>query len=85
MTDFIQKNAWAIAIGLITLVSTYSLYGYRINELEAQVISAQQTVDTMDEVLVQLQISTAKIETDVKHISTDIDYLIGQVDSIVNR
>lgn len=75
MIPFLKNNAWALIIALLTLVSTYTLYGYRIAELEAQVEENRQTIITQDKALNQLQISTARIETDVSHIREDTVYL----------
>ncbi len=75
MNDWLKSNAVSIAIALTTLVSTYAIYGYRIASLEAQVTETQATINTSDEVEVQIQISLAKLQTDMEYIKKAVDKL----------
>lgn len=73
MTDWIQKNAWALIVAAVPLIATWSLFGYRITQLEAQATEVQQTINTTDELQVQIQLSLREIETDIKYIKQAID------------
>lgn len=73
--DFIQKNAWGIAIAGITLVSTYTLYGYRISALEAQTKEMQSTINTSSAVEIQIQLSLVKLQTDMTYVKKAVEKL----------
>ena len=75
MIDWIQKNAWVLGVAIIPIIGTWFLWGYRIQQLEADVVEAQQTVNTTNAVLIQVQLSLRGIETDVEYIKRNIDML----------
>lgn len=75
--DWLKTNAWALVIALVTLVTTFSLYGYRINALEAAVTANQtsnlRSISKLNDQSVQVQVSLAKIQTDIEYIKVQID------------
>jgi hypothetical protein len=78
MNDWLKNNLWSIIIAVVTMISTFSLYGYRITALEKQteqnaaaiaVISTQQNV---------INVQLAQISTDIQYIKVNIDRLFGR-------
>lgn len=68
MNDFIKNNGMSILIGTLTLVSTYSLYGYRITQAEGQVRDLKNHMDIM----YQLSERIATLDERVKGIQEDV-------------
>lgn len=72
MNDWLRQNAWALAIGAITLASSYAVYGYKISDLEtataanAAAISAEQNSTVTNNL--QVQVALAKLQTDMDYI-----------------
>lgn len=63
----------------MTFASVFALYGYRLDALEARAQEVRETVNTTDQTLVQLQITTGKIETDVSYIKSQINRVFPPV------
>lgn len=80
MTDWLKNNAWALVIALMTLVSTYTLYGYRLDRLEAQTHDNTVAISTIttnvDKNNLQTQVALAKIQTDIEYIKTQLNKLV---------
>jgi hypothetical protein len=74
--EWLKQNAWAIAIALMTVVTTFALYGYRLDSLESQVMDSQRSIKTLAESNVTLQITLAKIQTDIEYIKLRLDRII---------
>lgn len=82
MTEWLQKNGFAIAIALLGVVSTYSintaLYGYRLTAVEQRqdrqgtAIMALQTGDTTT------QVALAKIQTQLQFIQDQIAKVLSK-------
>lgn len=74
--EWLKQNAWTLAIAAMTLVSTFSLYGYRIQALEAQVDANKTAVEklntTVNDQNTQVQVSLAKISTDIEYIKIQV-------------
>lgn len=73
MQNWIKENLWGLVIAAITFTVAYTTLGNRVSALEADAATARETVNTDDQTLVQLQITTAKIETDVSYIKQQIN------------
>lgn len=80
MQEFLQKNAWSIVIGIVSLVTTFSatssLYGYRIGELERRVTENQAKIESLTATNVQTLVSIARIETDIAYIKVQVDKIV---------
>ncbi len=72
MNSWIKDNAVSIAIALVTMVSTYAIYGYRIGALEVQAQQMQETINTSNQVEVQIQISLAHLQSDTQYIKEQV-------------
>lgn len=81
MNDWLKNNAWALVIGIMTLVSTYTLYGYRLDRLEAE--TKQNTADIAT-VTSSTQKNNLQTQVALAKIQTDIEYIKAQLAKIVN-
>lgn len=75
MTDWIKNNIWAISISLITIVSTYAIYGYRITQLEARAQELETDIEVIHEITTNLAVikeKTENIEADIKEMKEDL-------------
>jgi len=70
--EWLKQNGWALIIAGATLVSTFSLYGYRITNLELQVKNNQEAITKLNDTNNTVQISLAKIQTDIEYIKVQI-------------
>lgn len=64
---------WGLVIAAATLISTYTLYGYRISALEKQVNENSAQIASINSNWVQVQISLTKLQTDIEYIKLQID------------
>lgn len=76
MQDWIKENFWPLLIAILTIGSTYTLYGYRISTLEKR-------ADDADTKIAALQDSNNTIFIDIEGIQKDVEYIRLQVDKIV--
>lgn len=76
MNDWFQKNAWSLIIAAATLISTFTLYGYRIDALEKQVDENKAAIQVLNTGQVNLQVQLAGIATDISYIKQSIDRII---------
>lgn len=73
MSDWLSKNAWALIIAGITMVSSYAIYGYRIDDLDKRVTANATAISTLSDNNLQVQVSLAKIQTDIEYIKVQLD------------
>lgn len=78
MNSWIKDNAISIAIALVTMVSTYAVYGYRLSAVEAR-------QDRQGTAIVALQDSSNQTNVALARIQTDIEYIKTQLQQISNR
>lgn len=76
MTKFIQDNIVSIIIAIVSVVSTYTLYGYRISELEKETATNQVAIAALNTQQVQTQVALAQIQVDLTYIKASIDRII---------
>lgn len=76
MMDWLQKNAISLVIGLTTLISTYAVYGYRLQALEDRVDRQGTAITDIRNSTVDTQISLAKIQTDIEYIKIQLNRLL---------
>lgn len=89
--DWLKQNGMSLVIAAITLVSTFTLYGFRISVLETQrvqdkeVIEARLTQDektltklsqTFTDTNLQTQVSLAKIQTDLEYLKVQTAQIV---------
>lgn len=75
MDEWFAKNSWSIIIALVTLVSTYSIYGYKINQLEAQASEISENMKIIQEILQNVAVISTKIESvegDIEEIKQEV-------------
>lgn len=79
-SEWIVKNGPSILIGLfslvITFISTASLYGYRIQELERRQVEQTAKIESLTATNIQTLVSIARIETDIAYIKFQIDKIV---------
>ncbi len=76
MSEWLQKNGVSIAIALTTLISTYAVYGYRLEALEARVDRQGTTINDIRNSNVDTQVALAKIQTDIEYIKVQLNKLV---------
>lgn len=75
MTDWLKQNAWSLVIAGATLISTFTLYGYRIDDLGKRLDGDETTIQSIQTQSIQTQISLAQIQTDLTYIKASLDRL----------
>lgn len=80
MSDWLKSNAWAIVIGAVTLVSTYSLYGYRIAALETEVQKNTDAISSINTTGVQTQVALARLQTDMEYVKAQLVSISQKLD-----
>lgn len=78
---FLKDNALSLAIGIISLVITYTttttMYGYRISSLETHEAQVDQQIATLTTGSVTTQVALAQIQTQLKYITLQINKLVN--------
>lgn len=77
-SDWLQRNLWSLVIAGITLVSTYSLYGYRIVQLEAKAEEMSETMRTLN----VIQQDIAVIKNNTEHVQNEIAEIKEEIKDI---
>ena len=75
MNDWIKANAVSIIIAVATLISTYSLYGYRIDQIQKEADENKAAIQLLNTGQVTLQVQLAQIATDISYIKQSLDRL----------
>lgn len=79
MTRFIQDNLVSIIIAIASVVSTYTLYGYRISDLEKQSQTQQAAIASIQtqqsSQAITTQVALAQIQTELTYIKASVDRL----------
>lgn len=76
MTNWIKDNGFSVLIAIITMVSTYAVYGYRLTALEARVDRQGTAIMGIQNTTVDTQISLARIQTDIEYIKVQVNKLV---------
>lgn len=76
MNDWLKSNAWSLIIAGITVISTFTLYGYRIDDIEKQVDEQKAAITILNTQQVQLQVQLAQISTDISYIKASLDRVL---------
>ena len=74
--DWLKNNAWALTIAFCVLVGNFTLYGYRISQLEDRTAANTNAIITLNNNNTQTQISLARIETDLTYIKAAINKIV---------
>lgn len=78
MNDWLKNNAWSLIIACVTMVSTFTLYGYRIDALEKQSDENRTAIVSLSAQQNQINVQLAQISTDIQYIKVNIDRLFGR-------
>ncbi len=81
--EWLRENAWSLLIALVTLTSTYAIYGYRILENEKDVAELKGKVEVVNELSSQaakIEERTENIQKDVAEMKADIKALIKVIE-----
>lgn len=77
MSNWLKENSLSIGLALITLVSTYAVYGYRIGAIEARQDRQGDAIQTLQQGNVDTKVALAKISTDIDYIKTALAQLVA--------
>lgn len=75
ITNWLQRNGWSLIIGIAALISSYTINGYRITDLENQVQTDNTAIAGLNAQSVQTQVALAQIQVDLSYIKTSVDTL----------
>lgn len=75
LNTWLQRNGWSLLIGVAALISSYTINGYRITDLENQLQSANTSITTLNTQSVQTQVALAQIQVDLTYIKSSVDTL----------
>lgn len=75
LTIWLQRNGWSLIIGIAALISSYTINGYRITDLETQVQANNTAIAGLNTQSVQTQVALAQIQVDLSYIKTSVDQL----------
>lgn len=70
--DFLKQNFAAIAIGALTLVSTYTIYGYRLDALEKRATITDAALTALTSNAGDTRVALVKIQTDIEYIKLQL-------------
>lgn len=74
--EWLKKHAWTLTIAAVTVASTFTLYGYRIDQLEKHEGVIDQEIATLNSGSVTTQIALAKIQVDIDYIKQQLNKLV---------
>lgn len=75
MQDWLKQNWWGLAIAATTLISTYTLYGYRLDNLEKRSDMQLNRIQTLESTNLTNVIALAQIQKDIEYIRKQVDKL----------
>lgn len=79
MSDWLKNNLWSLIIAGIGVITTFTLYGYRIDHLEMRVEKNDEQITLLNAQQNQIHVQLAQISTDIiQYIKLNIDRLFGQ-------
>lgn len=70
--EWLKENSVTLIISLVTLVSSYTYYGYRISALETHQGEQDQQIATLTSGSVTTQVALAQINTKLEYISAQL-------------
>lgn len=71
--DWLKENAITLIITCVGLVSSFAIYGYRIDALEKRADATDQQIATLVSGSVSTQVALAQINTKLEYISAQLD------------
>jgi len=78
MKEWLQKNWWSVIIALITISSTYTMYGYRLGELEKKAEAQQVEITALQNSSNDTAVGLARIQKDIEYIRLQVDRIVKQ-------
>lgn len=75
---------WSLVIAAVTLISTFTVYGYRLDAVEKQVAANSTAITQLDQNNNQTAVTLAKIQTDIEYIKVAIDRLSNRTTTVKN-
>lgn len=76
LTDWLSKNAWAIGIVIVTMTANYAVTQYKWEVLQDQVRANTNAIIILQNNNTQMQVSLARIETDLAYIKSAVSKLV---------
>lgn len=63
-------------MALVTLISTYAVYGYRLNAVEARQDRQGDAITALQSSNTDTQVALAKIQTDLEYIKAQLNKIV---------
>lgn len=79
MSDWLAKNFWSILIALLSITSTYAIYGYKITVLENTIASQDNRIHIIETTNIQTAVDIAKIQKDIEYMRYQLDRIFPVV------
>lgn len=76
MNNWLKENAISIIIAAVTLISTYAVYGYRLQADEAQLNRQADAITALQQGDTTTQVALAKIQTDIEYIKEQLAQIV---------
>lgn len=75
MNAWIKDHAWPLIIALVGVITSFSLYGYRIEALEKRSDAQQVQIEAVKEQQIDIEVQLAQIAVDITYIKEGIQRL----------
>ena len=75
MENWLKNNWWSLLIALVTVVSTWAVYGYKLNLFEKILESNTTRIHTLEMSDSDFKVTLAEIKKDIDYIKVGIDKL----------
>lgn len=76
MNEWIKNNLWSLLIAAVGVITTFSIYGYRIDDLDRRMNANTVQIQTLNTQQVNLQVQLAQISTDISYIKASLDRIL---------
>lgn len=84
-TDWIRNNAWSLIIAVVTMISTFTLYGFKIDALQKQSDDDHTAIVTLSQQQNTINVQLAQISTTLTGQAADIQYIKANIDRLFGR
>lgn len=76
MNEWLKKNSWGLVIAGVTMASTFALYGYRLDAVEAQQDRQGTAITNIQDKSNDLNVALARIQTDIEYIKIQVGKIV---------
>lgn len=85
MNDWLKINAWSLTIAAATMISTFAIYGVRIQNVEDQQERQSAAITAIQTSLANQQSQYAVLDAKITGISANVDYIRSRIDKATDQ